>query len=126
MLRGLDIPTVRLVVNYDVPRAPDDYIHRVGRTARAGRGGMALTFVSQYDISLFKVRRTPADRRAARVVLNRGPSRQEIEDMIQVKLTEHPVKESAVLTLIKEVGNAKRMARMRLDEFATKAAQRNR
>ena len=50
--RGLDIPAVALVVNYDVPRDPDDYIHRVGRTARAGRSGDAITFVGQRDVEL--------------------------------------------------------------------------
>ena len=50
--RGLDIPKVTFVLNYDVPRAPKDYVHRVGRTARAGRGGTALTFVTQYDVEL--------------------------------------------------------------------------
>ncbi|KAM3561038.1 hypothetical protein MY1884_002607 [Beauveria asiatica] len=50
--RGLDIPEVGLVVNYDVPRDPDDYIHRVGRTARAGRAGEAVTFVGQRDVEL--------------------------------------------------------------------------
>ncbi|KAJ8064386.1 hypothetical protein OCU04_006728 [Sclerotinia nivalis] len=50
--RGLDIPEVGLVVNYDVPRDPDDYIHRVGRTARAGRKGEAVTFVGQRDVQL--------------------------------------------------------------------------
>ncbi len=50
--RGLDIPEVALVVNYDVPRDPDDYIHRVGRTARAGRGGTSITFVGQRDVAL--------------------------------------------------------------------------
>ncbi|KJR85671.1 ATP-dependent RNA helicase DDX49/DBP8 [Sporothrix schenckii 1099-18] len=50
--RGLDIPEVALVVNYDVPRLPDDYIHRVGRTARAGRRGEAVTFVGQRDVDL--------------------------------------------------------------------------
>jgi ATP-dependent RNA helicase DDX49/DBP8 len=50
--RGLDIPEVSLVVNYDVPRDPDDYIHRVGRTARAGRAGTAITFVGQRDVDL--------------------------------------------------------------------------
>ncbi|EQK98488.1 ATP-dependent RNA helicase DBP8 [Ophiocordyceps sinensis CO18] len=50
--RGLDIPEVSLVVNYDMPRDPDDYIHRVGRTARAGRQGKAATFVGQRDVEL--------------------------------------------------------------------------
>lgn len=50
--RGLDIPAVSLVVNYDVPRNPDDYVHRVGRTARAGRSGEAVTLVGQRDVQL--------------------------------------------------------------------------
>ncbi|KAI9884461.1 MAG: putative RNA helicase [Watsoniomyces obsoletus] len=50
--RGLDIPEVELVINYDVPRDPDDYIHRVGRTARAGRKGTSITLVGQRDVQL--------------------------------------------------------------------------
>jgi ATP-dependent RNA helicase DDX49/DBP8 len=50
--RGLDIPEVALVINYDVPRDPDDYIHRVGRTARAGRSGTSVTLVGQRDVDL--------------------------------------------------------------------------
>ncbi|KAI3401267.1 hypothetical protein diail_11973 [Diaporthe ilicicola] len=50
--RGLDIPEVAMVINYDIPRDPDVYIHRVGRTARAGRKGDAVTFVGQRDVDL--------------------------------------------------------------------------
>merc|ERR1711920_758862 len=52
--RGLDVPSVDLVVNFDIPKNSKDYIHRVGRTARAGRAGRAVTMVTQYDIELFQ------------------------------------------------------------------------
>lgn len=47
--RGLDIPEVTHVINYDVPEETESYIHRIGRTARMGRQGMAITFVSEWD-----------------------------------------------------------------------------
>merc|ERR1711920_1147721 len=45
--RGLDIPNVALVVNFDMPKQLDDYVHRIGRTGRAGRKGVAIAFVNE-------------------------------------------------------------------------------
>jgi len=48
--RGIDIDDISHVINYDVPASPEDYIHRVGRTARAGRDGVALTLITPIEI----------------------------------------------------------------------------
>ncbi|KWU43139.1 DEAD-domain-containing protein, partial [Rhodotorula sp. JG-1b] len=89
--RGLDIPSVDLVVNYDLPTNSKDYIHRVGRTARAGRSGKSVTLVTQYDVELF----------------------QRIEGVIGKKMTEYPLgasgKQEAML-LSERVGEAQREA----------------
>ncbi|KAK3746124.1 hypothetical protein QZH41_008828 [Actinostola sp. cb2023] len=90
--RGLDIPEVELVVNSNVPASPKDYIHRVGRTARAGKGGMAVTLVTQYDVQ--RVRN--------------------IETTINTKLTELESKEKEVLVLLKAVLVARREAELRV------------
>lgn len=52
--RGLDIPSVDVVINYSVPDNAADYVHRVGRTARAGRSGKAITFAAQYDVMRYQ------------------------------------------------------------------------
>ncbi|CEH13335.1 atp-dependent rrna helicase rrp3 [Ceraceosorus bombacis] len=87
--RGLDIPAVDLVVNYDIPTHSKDYIHRVGRTARAGRSGRSVTLVTQYDVELL----------------------QRIEHVIGQKLTEFPGCEREMVMLLSErVGQACREA----------------
>ncbi|MCH5311178.1 MAG: DEAD/DEAH box helicase [Prevotella sp.] len=51
--RGIDIDDILMVINYDVPRDAEDYVHRIGRTARAQRDGVAITFVSEKDFNYF-------------------------------------------------------------------------
>lgn len=92
--RGLDIPTVDLVVNYDIPRFARDYVHRVGRTARAGRGGLGITLVTQYDVELVHG----------------------IEELIGKQLVEYEVEEDDVLQGITKVFKAKRVACQRMQE----------
>jgi len=92
--RGLDIPLVQLVINYNVPAAPKDYIHRVGRTARAGRGGMSLTLLTQYDIERVKA----------------------IESHINVKMSEFETCEADALKLLKVVSVTKREVEIRLND----------
>ncbi len=52
--RGIDIDDIAMVINYDVPHDAEDYVHRIGRTARAAREGSAITFVSEDDIYYFQ------------------------------------------------------------------------
>jgi len=52
--RGIDIDDIRIVLNYDVPHDAEDYVHRIGRTARADRDGVAITFVSDTEIYKFQ------------------------------------------------------------------------
>ena len=51
--RGIDIDDILMVINYDVPHDVEDYVHRIGRTARAQRDGIAISFVSDQDIRYF-------------------------------------------------------------------------
>ncbi|XP_064627251.1 probable ATP-dependent RNA helicase DDX47 [Lineus longissimus] len=100
--RGLDIPHVDVVINFDIPTHSKDYIHRVGRTARAGRSGKALTFVSQYDVELF----------------------QRIEHLIGKKLPLHKTEEEEVMLLMERVTDAQRYAKMEMNENDPKRKRR--
>ncbi len=68
--RGLDLPEISHVINFDMPEDVDTYVHRVGRTARAGRPGTAITFVGQHDIEVFDQLRKALGPRLKRHPLN--------------------------------------------------------
>ncbi|CAG9460378.1 unnamed protein product [Pedinophyceae sp. YPF-701] len=93
--RGLDIPTVDLVLNFDLPRLAQDYVHRVGRTARAGRSGWSLSLVSQYEVALV----------------------QKIEGMTGKRMEEYEMDEGEVLKGITKVYSARRAASLRLSDL---------
>jgi ATP-dependent RNA helicase DDX47/RRP3 len=92
--RGLDIPSVDVVLNYDIPTHGKDYIHRVGRTARAGRAGIAISFVTQYDVELY----------------------QRIEHLLGKKLNAYPCEEDVVLLLSERVSEAQRIATLEMKD----------
>ena len=53
--RGIDIPSLPVVINYELPRSPKDFIHRIGRTGRAGATGVAISFIAEEEAHHFKV-----------------------------------------------------------------------
>jgi ATP-dependent RNA helicase RhlE len=53
--RGIDIELLPVVINYDLPRSPKDYVHRIGRTGRAGASGQAISLITPDDEHHFKI-----------------------------------------------------------------------
>ena len=92
--RGLDIPHVDVVINFDLPGHGKDYIHRVGRTARAGKSGKAIAMVTQYDVEVY----------------------QRLEGLLGKKLPEYKLDEETVLVLLERVNEAQRLATRELKE----------
>ncbi|BDD60683.1 ribosomal RNA processing protein [Monascus purpureus] len=86
--RGLDIPSVDVVLNFDLPTDSKTYIHRVGRTARAGKSGVAISFVTQYDLEIWY----------------------RIEGALGKQLDEYDVQKDEVMVLAERVGEAQRQA----------------
>ena len=85
-----------VVINFDIPTHSKDYIHRVGRTARAGRAGKSITIVTQYDVELL----------------------QRIEKVIEKKLETFPTSKEEVMLLKERVEEAGRLAVNELKEEA--------
>lgn len=92
------------MVNYDIPTHSKDYIHRVGRTARAGRSGKAVTMVTQYDVELY----------------------QRIEHLLGKQLPLFKAEEDEVMALQERVGEAQRTARLELKYIEDKRGSKTR
>ncbi|CAK1588971.1 unnamed protein product [Parnassius mnemosyne] len=101
--RGLDIPSVHLVINHKLPLEPKEYIHRVGRTARAGRTGMAISLITPYDI------------------LRLG----EIEDQIKTKLSEYKIDDDEAVKVFTTVSVTRREQEAQLDNEEFEQRKKN-
>jgi len=101
---GLDLPSVDVVINFDIPTHSKDYIHRVGRTARAGRSGKSITMVTQYDVELI----------------------QRIEKVIDKKMELWPTDKEEVMLLKERVDEAARLAINELKEESKTGGKKRR
>jgi len=102
--RGLDIPDVNIVINYKLSNSSKDYIHRVGRTARFGRSGRAISFITPHDVSLV----------------------QSIESVIDKKLELYKTEDEEVFRHLKEASTARKIVEVHLDEIEFGVKQKER
>ncbi|KAL5001467.1 ATP-dependent rRNA helicase rrp3 [Aspergillus recurvatus] len=100
--RGLDIPSVDVVFNFDLPMDSKTYIHRVGRTARAGKSGVAISFVTQYDVEVWL----------------------RIEHALSKKLPEYQVEKDEVMVMSERVAEASRQATIEMKSFEERKGTR--
>jgi ATP-dependent RNA helicase DDX49/DBP8 len=105
--RGLDIEDVAMVVNWDLPAEPEEYTHRVGRTARAGKGGVAISFVTERD----EERVVKIEGRISGYFWLQHASTM-LTCRTDTKLDEMNLPEAKVLEKLNAVSTAKRVAKM--------------
>jgi ATP-dependent RNA helicase DDX47/RRP3 len=93
--RGLDIPSVDVVLNYDLPQDSKTYVHRVGRTARAGKSGIAISIITQYDLEIYL----------------------RIEAALGKKNTEYPTEKEEVMVFAGRLSEAQRHAKIEMNNL---------
>ncbi|MCX7169078.1 MAG: DEAD/DEAH box helicase, partial [Proteobacteria bacterium] len=74
--RGIDVPTISHVINYDLPKSPEDYVHRIGRTGRAGRNGLAISLVNHAEnFSVRNIERFTKQQIPVEIIVGHEPKR---------------------------------------------------
>ncbi|XP_952388.1 ATP-dependent RNA helicase, putative [Theileria annulata] len=92
--RGIDVPEVAFVINLDFPTTPSDYIHRVGRTGRGGRQGIAFSFIDEFDVDKVK----------------------NVENSVEIRLKKYEIKDKEAVKLLNKVTVATQKAHIFLQE----------